>query len=54
MARREKFPVFWTVILLFGVAWFLSELGYLDINIPWLPLILIVISMGFIFNRFNK
>jgi len=36
----------------FAIAWLLSELGYLVIDIPWIPVILIVIAVGLIFNRF--
>jgi hypothetical protein len=49
--RNEKFPTFAIVVLLFAIAWFFNELGIFVVNIPWLPTILIVISIGWIFNR---
>ncbi len=51
MAR--KFPTFAVIILVIAVAWLLSDLNYLKINIPWIPVILILISLGWIFNRFR-
>jgi len=41
------------LILIFAIVWFFSELGYLNINIPWIPLILIIVALGWIFNRFS-
>jgi len=51
MAR--KFPVLAVIILLFSVVWFFRELNYLTTDIPWLPVVLGVISLGMIFNRFR-
>jgi len=50
----NKFPVLAVILLLFGIAWALDELGYLIINIPWIPVILIVIAIGMIVNRYDK
>lgn len=52
MAR--KFPTFAVIILVIAVFWLLSDLNYLKINIPWIPVILIIISLGWIFNRFRE
>ena len=51
--KKTKFPVFAIIILIFAIVWFFSELGYLNINIPWIPLILIIVALGWIFNRFS-
>lgn len=48
---RKKFPVFAFILLIFAVAWLLDEIGYLTINLPWIPVILIVLAIGMIFNR---
>ena len=45
------FPVFAFILLIFAVVWLMNELGYLTINIPWIPVILIVIAVGMIANR---
>ncbi|MDP3966578.1 MAG: hypothetical protein Q8Q04_03540 [archaeon] len=51
---RTKFPILATILLIVAVFWLLNELEYLIIDIPWIPVILIVISIGLIFNRFSK
>lgn len=51
---RTKFPTLAMIILVFAVIWLITDLGYLNINIPWLPLALIIISLGWIFNRFSR
>jgi hypothetical protein len=53
MARR-KFPTLWVLILIFGIVWFMREMGYFNINIPWLPVIVIIIAVGAIMNRLNN
>lgn len=51
MAR--KFPTLAVILLIFALAWIVSELGYFVIDIPWIPLILAVVAIGMIFNRFR-
>ncbi len=50
---KGKFPVFWVVILVFGVVWLLNELSLIQLELPWFPVVLIIIAIGAIFNRFN-
>jgi len=50
---KRKFPVLATLLLIFAIVWLMDELGYLVINIPWIPVILIVVSIGMIANRYN-
>ena len=49
-----KFPTFWVIVLLFALAWLLEEIGIFTLNFPWLPVIIIIVAIGAIFNRFNK
>jgi uncharacterized membrane protein len=51
---KKKFPVLAIILLVFAVSWLLSELGYWSINIPWIPVILIVVAVGIIINRYSK
>jgi hypothetical protein len=51
---RKRFPTLATIVFVFAVFWLLSELGILTIDIPWLPLILAIIALGWIVNRFIK
>ena len=53
MKRGAKFPVLAVILLLVAIAWLTSELGYLTINIPWIPIVLGIIAIGLIFNRFR-
>jgi len=49
---RWRFPTFAVVLLAVGLVWLLTELGVITATIPWWPLILILIALGFIINRF--
>lgn len=51
---KQKFPVLAVVLLIFGLAWLSNELGYFVINIPWLPVIVVVLAIGMIFNRLGR
>jgi len=54
MMAKSKFPVFAVILLIYALVWLVDEVGYLNINPPWLPIILIVIAVGMIFNRFKN
>lgn len=50
--KQRKFSAFWFFILVLSVIWFLNEAGIdLGIDIPWLPLIMIIIALGFFINK---
>ncbi len=51
---KNKFPVLWTLLLIAGIVWLINEMFYFSINLPWLPVILIVIAIGMIANRYRK
>ena len=44
---RPRFPVLWTLLLIFGIAWLVNELGYYTIDIPWGPVIVVVQHANF-------
>ncbi len=48
---RRTFPTFAVVILIFAGLWLLRELEVIDLSLPFLPVVLIVVSIGVIFNR---
>ena len=50
----SRFPSLAVILLIFAVVWLLNELEILSVDIPWIPVILIVIAIGMIVNRFNK
>ena len=49
-----KFPTFAVIILVLGVLWLLGEMGILQVNIPWFPVILIIIALGWIIEHYSK
>jgi len=51
---RKKFPVLWTLLLLFGIVWLVNEMGIVSIDLPWFPVVLIVVAVGMIANRYQK
>jgi hypothetical protein len=50
----SKFPVLAVILLVFAIVWFSSEMGYWKINVPWVPVVLAIIAIGMIFNRFRS
>jgi hypothetical protein len=51
---KNKFPAFAIIVLLFALAWLLSDLGYIDLDIPWIPVIIAVIAVGWIVDKYKK
>ena len=51
---KRGFPTFAVIVLVFAVIWLLKELGMWAIDTPWIPIILIIISLGWIVNRFRR
>ncbi|MCF7910575.1 hypothetical protein K9L16_02800 [Candidatus Pacearchaeota archaeon] len=49
----KKFPTFWMIILVFALVWLVEDLGYLQIQLPWLPVILIIFAIAGIFNKLS-
>jgi len=50
--RTNRFPTLAVTLLIVGVFWLLEDLNVFTINIPWIPIALIAVSIGVIFNRF--
>ena len=51
---RSGFPTVATILLVLGILWLLNDLKVLTIDIPWWPVILIVIAIGWIVNFYSK
>lgn len=51
---KKRFPTLAVILLIFALTWLLSDLGYLAIDIPWIPLILIIVAIGWIVNRYSS
>ena len=54
IGQKPKFPTLAVILLIVGVLWIINDLTIVKINIPWFPLILTVVSIGMIVNRYSK
>ncbi|MFH1850124.1 MAG: hypothetical protein ABH879_08155 [archaeon] len=54
MKQCCKFPTFAAILIVIGVVWLLNDLNVFSINIPWLPLVLIVLGAGWIVDSQKK
>jgi uncharacterized membrane protein YoaK (UPF0700 family) len=52
--NKPKFPTLAVVLLILAVIWLINDMGYLAIKIPWIPVILIVVAVGIIINRYRE
>jgi len=49
--KKRAFSSFWFFVLIIAVVWLLTELGYINIGVPWLPLIVVVVALGAFINH---
>jgi hypothetical protein len=50
---KGQFPTFAVILLVLAIIWLLGDLGYIAINIPWIPIIIAIIAIGMIINRYT-
>jgi fatty acid desaturase len=51
--KSKKAPVLAVILLAIGIVWLLIELGLITADVPWLPIVLIFVAIGMIYNRFK-
>lgn len=51
---KPKFPTLAVILLVVALIWLLGEMDYLTINIPWIPVVLIIIAIGMIINKYKE
>jgi hypothetical protein len=51
---KKKFPMLAVILLVVALLWLLTDLQVISINIPWIPLILIIIALGMIVNKIRS
>jgi hypothetical protein len=51
---KARFPTLAIILLVIGLIWLFNELNVIAINIPWIPLILVIVAIGMIINRYQK
>lgn len=50
----KGFPTFAVILLVLAVLWLLGSLEVINVDVPWLPIVLIVVALGMIVNRFAR
>lgn len=50
----KGFPTFAVILLVVAVIWLLSDLGYIAINVPWIPIVIGIIAIGMIVNKHHR
>ena len=53
-SNNRGFPTFAIIILVLGILWFLNGVGILKVDVPWFPVILIIVSLGWIINHYMR
>jgi hypothetical protein len=51
---RAKFPTLALILLVLGLIWLLNDMNIIAVNVPWVPVVLIIVAIGMIVNRFSK
>ncbi|VVB78263.1 Uncharacterised protein [uncultured archaeon] len=52
--NKPRFPTLAVIILVLAAIWLLNDLSLIKITVPWIPVILIVIAVGIIINRYSE
>lgn len=52
--RRRKFPMLGFLLLIIGIVWLLNEMEMFVVDVPWIPVILIVVAAGMVWNRLAR
>ncbi len=51
-SKKGVFPIIPVIILATGILWLVSEM--LSIDIPWFPIVLIIVGVGWIIDFYKK
>jgi hypothetical protein len=52
--EKKKSPTWAFVLLATGIIWMLNDLKIFTIDIPWFPVILIIIALSWIFETYSR
>lgn len=52
--KKENFPTIPLIILATGILWLINELEILTIDIPWFPIVLIIIGIAGIIEYYKR
>jgi len=48
---KKRFPTFGAILLAIGVIWLLNDLEVVPVDLPWVPIVVIVIAIGLLINH---
>jgi hypothetical protein len=51
---KKGFPTFATIVLVLAILWILAELNILTVDVPWIPIIIAVIAIGWIVDHIRN
>jgi len=51
---KKGFPTFAFLLLILAGLWILTEIKVITIDIPWFPIILAVIALGWIIDHYSR
>ncbi|WP_321418096.1 hypothetical protein [uncultured Methanomethylovorans sp.] len=52
--KKETFPTIPVIILVTGILWLINELNILTINIPWFPVVLIIVGVAGLIEFYKR
>jgi hypothetical protein len=53
-SAKRSFPTFAVVILVLGLLWLLSDLNVITVDVPWFPVVLIIVALGWLADHYMK
>ncbi|MFC1801537.1 hypothetical protein ACFLZB_03655 [Nanoarchaeota archaeon] len=52
--KKKDFPTFAVIVFVAAVLWFLAELKVITVDIPWFPMVVGLIALGWIVKYYQK
>ena len=51
---KKTFPTFALAVLIIGIVWLLNELKVIQIQIPIVPIIVVLVGLGLLYNHYKN
>jgi len=51
---NKRFPTFAVILLVLSGLWALNEIEVIKMEVPWIPIILIIVTIGWIIDYYVK
>ncbi len=49
----KGFPTFAAIILVLGLLWLFTDLGWINVKVPWFPIVMIIFAIGLLVKHRN-